>query len=123
VKTSLFGVLFLLVSVSSLFASAAPGPAPDKRGVADYDTVELQGCLERAEGHFILVDKSNTYERLSDTSKLRKLIGHEIKVTGTRATKTLDTTQWGAASTAKEIRYIEVKSVTDMAPNCQEYGR
>lgn len=108
----------LLISVTALCASSRPA-ASDKKSGSDYDSVELQGCLQTNQGNFILVDKDNTYERLSNTGKLRKLIGHEIKVTGKRVTKTVDATLPGAASSAVEIHQIEVKTVTDVSPNCQ----
>jgi hypothetical protein len=37
--------------------------------------------------------------------------------------RTVDTTQAGTASSATELRYIYVKSVIEVAPNCQAYGR
>jgi hypothetical protein len=115
------GALVLLATLGLL---AAPANSLDnKDSKSDYDTVDLQGCLQRSEGKYILVDKENTYERLSDTSKLSKLVGHEIKVSGKRTMKTLDTTQAGTASSAVEVRFIDVKTVTDVAPNCHEYGR
>jgi hypothetical protein len=118
----LIGFLVLLSATALQAAPALEGTA-DKKSSSDYDTVDLQGCLQRSQGRYILVDKENTYERLSDTSKLSKLVGHEIKVVGKRTIRTVDTTQPGIASSATELRYIDVKSVTDVAPNCQDYGR
>lgn len=110
----------LLLSATALSATPAAGGAADKKSSSDYDAVELQGCLQTNQGNYILVDKDNTYERLSSTSKLRNLIGHEIKVTGKRVTKTVDATLPGAASSAIEVHQIDVKTVTDISPNCQQ---
>lgn len=109
----------ILLSTTALYATSAPGGAGDKKGGSDYDVVELQGCLQTNQGNYILVDKENTYERLSSTSKLRKLIGHEVKITGKRVTKTIDNTLPGAASSAVEVHQIDVKTVTDVSPTCQ----
>jgi hypothetical protein len=114
----------LALCLTTLPWNTALHAASDKKNSSgDYDTVELQGCLQRSEGRYILVDKDNTYERLSDTSKLRNLVSHEVKVTGKRAMRTVDTTPPGAASSAVEVRYIEVKTVSDISPSCQAYGR
>ncbi len=115
--------LLVLLSATAIPGAAARNGAADKKSSSDYDTVELQGCLQRSEGRYLLVDKENMYERLSDTSKLSKLVGHEIKVSGKRTMRTVDTTEAGIASSAKEIRFIDVKTVTDVAPHCQAEGQ
>lgn len=88
-----------------------------------HDLAEIQGCLERDQGFYILVDRNNEYERLSDNKNLKKLLGHEVKLTGKPAVRTIDNTPPGGASSAIEQHYFIVKTVQDVTPNCQAYGR
>ncbi len=108
----------LLLASTPLLAVPAGGPSTDTPGPAT-----IRGCLQRSEGHYILIDKDNTYRRLSSSGKLKNLVGHEIEVTGQLRTRTIDTTPAGAASSTIEQSYFEVKTVQDVAPNCAEYGR
>ncbi len=111
---------FLLLACTPLLIASsafAAGPSSDKAAQAT-----LRGCLQRSEGQYILVDKDNTYRRLSG-GKLKHLVGHEIEVTGEPRTRTIDTTPAGVASSVKMESYFEVKTVHDVTPNCAEYGR
>jgi hypothetical protein len=113
----------LPVAVLLLVYSAAQAqtqnlfPGEDKGA---QDSAQIQGCLQRAEGNYILVDKeTNTYQQLSNNKKLKALIGHEVRLTGTPSVRTIDTTPAGGASSATLQHYIQVKTVEDVAPNCQ----
>ena len=66
-------------------------------GGDNHDIAELQGCLERDKGYYILIDKNNEFQRLSENKNLKKLVGHEVKVTGTPSIRTLDNTLQGGS--------------------------
>jgi len=119
-------LLFLLLLVFTTGVSAQPSHANAFAAPANSDShemAEIQGCLERNEGSYILVDRNNEYQRLSDNKNLKKLVGHEVKLTGKPAVRTIDNTPPGGASSAIEQHYFIVKTVQDITPNCQAYGR
>ncbi len=100
-----------------------PSGASAFAGKSDSDTTEIQGCLQRSQGYYILVDTNNEYQRLSDNKGFKKLIGHEVKLTGTPEIRTIDNTPPGGASSAIEQHFFRAKTVQDVAPNCQAYGK
>jgi len=107
-----------------LFAAGLTGmsrSAYAKENKTSGDTAELQGCLRRSEGQYFLVDRDGVAKVLSNNSKLKNLAEHEIKVTGTPRIRTIDTTPPGGASSAIEKPYFEVKTVTEVSPNCTGY--
>lgn len=112
--------LLLLACTPLLVAPSASArePSSDKSGQAT-----IRGCLQRSDGQYILIDKENTYRRLSSNGKLKHLVGHEIEVTGKPQTMTIDTTPAGAASSTTQQSYFEIKTIKDVTPNCAEYGR
>ena len=87
----------------------------------DVVSAEIQGCLRRSQGQYILVDKENTFQWLSNYRTFKNLVGHEVRLTGKPAIRTIDTTPPGAASSAKEVRYFQVKGAADVSPNCDGY--
>jgi hypothetical protein len=81
--------------------------------------VMIQGCLQSSEGRYLLSDKlGKTHEVTGEANKLRRLVGHEVQLTGSPATRTSDMTMQGSASSAAEIRVFAVKSVKDLAKTC-----
>jgi hypothetical protein len=85
---------------------------------ADLDTIE--GCLQRSEGQYTLLDNTNTIHHLSGgASKLSHYIGHEVEITGKPGVRTRDTTAQGGASSAVVQPVIEVKSVKHVADTCK----
>jgi hypothetical protein len=119
-------MLFLLLTLVSTGAAAQPSQAAmfaDKDKSNSHDSAEIQGCLQRQDGYFILVDKNNEYERLSNNNALKKFVGHEVRLSGKPEIHTIDNTPPGGASSAKQVPYFQVKSVEDINPNCQTYGQ
>jgi hypothetical protein len=94
-----------------------------QRDKENSGNAQIRGCLQRSEGRYILVDQNNVAQRLSDSNKLKKFVGHEVELTGQPRIKTIDTTQAGIASSAIEQPYFEVKAVKDVALSCQSIPR
>jgi hypothetical protein len=49
------------------------------------------------------------------------MVEHEVRLTGKPAIRTVDTTPPGGASSAKEVRYFQVKGAVDVSPKCEGY--
>jgi hypothetical protein len=94
-------------SNASKTANDTPGPAI------------LEGCLQKSEGEYTVVDKNGILHHLTDTGKLKSYIGHEVELTGTPSTRTIDTTMAGGASSAIEKPIFRVKAMKDLAATCQ----
>jgi hypothetical protein len=122
-QTVMLFLLLLLFNTGVLAQPSGAAAFAAKDDSGSHDLAELQGCLERDKGVYILVDKSNEFLRLSENKNLQKLVGHEVKLTGKPAVRTIDNTLVGGASSATEQRYLQVKTVQDVTPNCQAYGR
>ncbi len=116
--------LLLLMSMALLQATASGQSSNDSQAsTGKAGPATIRGCLQRSEGHYILVDQTNTAERLSDSRKLKLLVDHEVEITGQPRIRTLDTTQPGTASSVREQPYFEVKTVKDVAATCQSIVR
>ena len=124
-QTVMISVLLLLFSTGAAAQGWHTTAFADKNDNSSHDLAELQGCLQWDQEHaqYILINKNNEYQRLSKTSALHKLVGHEVKITGKSAIRTIDLTPAGGASNVVQQPYIQVKTVQDVAPNCHEYGR
>ncbi len=114
-KTLVLGLMLLSSAVwmhAQYSQSQSPGAVPTKDWV--------QGCLATVRGHYVVTDKDGkTLELSGAANKLKNLVGHEIKATGTPGTRTSDTTVQGSASSAVEIPVLRVKTVTDISKGCQ----
>ena len=89
-------------------AEVTPGPAL------------LEGCLQRSRGEYTITDRDNTLHHLSGGAKLLKsYIDHEVELTGTPSTRTIDTTLAGGASSAVVQPIFRVKTVKDVAATCR----
>ena len=80
----------------------------------------IQGCLSRDGSYFYLTDSGGKkYHLVGYNGKgINEHVGHTVAITGTPTIKTLDTTQAGEPSTAKEIPVFKVKSVKHIADTC-----
>jgi hypothetical protein len=79
----------------------------------------IQGCLNYASHHYMLTDSSGKQHQLSGyANKLKAHVGHEIEVTGSEGTRTVGTTQEGAASSAHEVPVFKVTSIKHIADTC-----
>jgi len=115
---------FCLVLASTFLLPAGASAQNDTgqtSSAKDPVSAEVQGCLRRSEGQYILVDKDNTFQWLSNYKTLKSMVGHEVRLTGKPAIRTIDTTPAGGASSAKEQRYFQIKSAADVSPNCDGY--
>lgn len=121
--TLMLSLLLFLFNAAVLAQPSGAAAYAAMNADGSHDTAELQGCLERDKGVYILVDKNNEFLRLSENKNLQKLVGHEVKLTGKPAIRTIDNTLPGGASSATEQRYFVVKTVEDVTPNCTAYGR
>ena len=107
--------LVLLISTVWLQAQDA-GKASGK--TSDLETIE--GCLQRAEGQYTLMDDTGTIHHLTGgAAKLKHEVGHEVEITGKPGVRTIDTTPQGGASAAVVLPVFEVKSVKQIADTCK----
>jgi hypothetical protein len=110
-----------LMLIAVLLIGAVCLPAQDKGKSSNLETIE--GCLQRVEGQYTLLDSTNTIHHLVGGAKLLSPhIGHEVEITGKPGSRTLDNTPQGAASSAKVQATIEVKSVKHIADTCKSAG-
>jgi hypothetical protein len=110
-------LLVLLLSACCLLAQGNMGQSSGAAGTT------IEGCLSSTSGHYYLTDNGGKKYFLSgEANKLKAHVGHEIKVTGMMGEKTTDTTQEGAASSAKEMQVFKVKSVQHVADTCTKTG-
>lgn len=122
-QTFMLSLLLLLFNAGVLAQSSGESAFANKNDSGSHAVAEIQGCLQRNQGFYILVDTNNEYQRLSDNKSLKKLVGHEVKLTGTPEVRTIDNTPPGGASSAVEQRYFRIKTVQDVTPNCHAYGK
>jgi len=115
--------LLLLMSSACLYAQSGNAPKTSWKSGEKLGPATVRGCLQRSDSHYILVDETNTAQRLSNSGKLKQLVGHEVELTGTPRVRTIGTTQPGAASSVQEQPYFEVKTVKDVAATCQSIPR
>jgi hypothetical protein len=79
----------------------------------------IEGCLQTYGSYYRLTDSSGkVYQLTGNAQKLKDHVGHQIQITGTPGVKTIDTTQPGVESTAKEVPVFQVKSVQHVADTC-----
>src|SRR5690349_20395559 len=112
--TVVFSLLLLALS-PALPAQPVGEGASGAKSSNRSEIAEIQGCLQRDQGFYILVDANNEYQRLSDNKNLKKLVGHEVRLTGTPEIRTIDTTPPGAASSVVEQHYFKVTTVQDVS--------
>jgi ABC-type transport system involved in cytochrome c biogenesis ATPase subunit len=114
VRKTLVLTLVLLVSAVWLQAQDA-GKTSGK--TADLDTIE--GCLQSSGGKYTLTKADGTTVTLSShANEMIHHVGHQVQVTGMPAVKTVDTTQTGTESSAKEIPVFRVQSIKHLADTC-----
>jgi len=80
----------------------------------------IEGCLSILSGQYFVTDGSGTKHELSGYgNKLKAYIGHQVQIAGKPAVKTVESTTYGAASSAEEVPVFDVKSVKDIANTCK----
>ncbi len=121
VQTVMFSLLLLSLNPGLLAQPSGASAFAGKSDSASHEVAEIQGCLQRNQGYYILVDANNEYQRLSDNKAFKRLIGHEVRLTGTPEIRTIDNTPAGGASSAIEQHFFRVKTVQDVTPNCDAY--
>jgi hypothetical protein len=93
---------------------------PAKSSGASSTSVE--GCLTSSNDHYfyyLIGSDGRRYHLSGSASSLKKYVGQQVKLTGTLSIRTVDTTQQGLGSTAKEIAYLKVKSIQPMGGGCK----
>lgn len=116
-------VLFLLSSL--LLAAQTANPSPDTNQSANlpWDMTAITGCLQSSMGHYTLTEDDGTKHELTGAAgKLKHQVDHEIEVVGKKATRSVDSTSAGGASTVVEHPVFEVKSVKRVADKCTSPG-
>jgi len=93
-------------------SNAGKSPA----GLPDYQVIE--GRVQRSGVEYTLAGKDGVLHHLSG-GNLKQYVGHEVQLSGKPSIKTIDTSQPGAASTAREVPIFVVKSVKDTGSTCQ----
>ena len=110
-------VLTLVLLVSAVWLQAQDAGKTSGK-TSELETIE--GCLQRSEGQYTLLDNTNTIHHLTGgASKLNPHIGHQVEITGKPGVRTLDTTAQGTASTAVVQPIFEVKAVKQIADTCK----
>jgi hypothetical protein len=90
-----------------------------QKNAALAEEVRHTFCLSYSGGQYFLIDSSGTkHEPSGSTNKLKEQIGHEVQITGKSSTKTVESTSYGAASSAEVVPVFEVKSVKRIADTC-----
>ena len=107
-------LVLLLLSTASLLAQERSS-SQSKPG-----TSAMEGCISYASGQYFVIDSSGTkHELFGSTNKLKEQIGHKVQITGKPSTKTVESTTYGAASSADVVPVFEVKSVKRIADTCE----
>ena len=108
-------VLVLVLSAGWLLAQDNMGKSS---GAA---STTIQGCLSRDGSYFYLTDSGGKKYHLVgyNGKEINEHVGHTVAITGVPTVKTLDTTQAGEPSTAKEIPVFKVKSLKHIADTCK----
>lgn len=122
-QTVVLSLLLLLLTTGLPAQTSGKYAFAGKTDSGNHQVAEIQGCLQRNQGYYILVDQNNEYQRLSDNKGLKKLVGHEVRLTGTPEVRSIDDTPPGGASNVIEQHYFRVKTVQDVTPNCHAYGK
>lgn len=116
--------LTLLLSIEGLPAEPAYQNAKgSKTAEGTPGPAVLEGCLQRTHSEYTLTDKEGLLHRLSDGSKLKQYVGHEVELSGVPSIRTIDTTTAGGASSAVEQHYVKVTNVKDLAATCPYWAR
>ena len=80
----------------------------------------LKGCLQHVKRHYVLTDTTGREHQLSGyANKLKDHVGHEVEVTGTEGTHTVNTSQDGMASSAHEVPVFHVTGLKHIADTCK----
>jgi len=107
-------ILFLLLLSAAALLAQDKSSSQTKPG-----TTALEGCLSYASGQYFLIDSSGTKHELSGSTKtLKEQLGHEVQITGKPSSKTVESTTYGAASSAEVVPVFEVKSVKRIPDTC-----
>lgn len=112
--------LALLLCGPYLVAQQKASPATSAQSATEHAGEDsLSGCLQRAGMEYTLIDKDEMLHHLSGGKNMKQYIGHQVELYGANSLRTIDTTQAGAASSAKEQAVFRIKSVKDLGPTCQ----
>lgn len=109
-------VLFTLVLLASAVCMQAQAAAQTSDNSSS--TTTLQGCL-KFEGHYRLTDNSGVVHQLTGAAnRLTHYVNRQIEVTGTPVVRTVDNTQQGQESSAREQQVFRVKTIKQIADSC-----
>ncbi|HEX6802991.1 MAG TPA: DUF5818 domain-containing protein [Terriglobales bacterium] len=118
-KTFLFG-LVLLVSAAWLQAqNQYPQPGSSHAGASSQTTV--RGCLQGSDGNYTLTaSNGKTYQLQGDTSKLSAHVGHEVQITGTKASAASSTAApAGTPPAGTEESTLTVEKMKHISATCK----
>lgn len=114
----------LILTLSAFWLQAQESNAgKDSHGAADNgQPTTMQGCLQSSGGRYTIRDNNGILHLLrGDDRTLSRYVGHEVQVTGTRFTKTTDTTVQGEASSVKEQPDFRVRDVRNISDTCNAH--
>ena len=107
-------IVLLLISAIWVRAQDSGQMGGKKSGVTT-----LEGCLQSSHNRYTLTETDGTKVTLSShANEMIHYVGQQVQVTGTPAVKTIDTTQQGLESSAKEIPVFRVQSIKHVADTC-----
>lgn len=115
----------LLVALALLFATAwlqaqdaSQSGASDSAAASAQTT--LQGCLQGADGSYMLTDKfGRTYQLGGDTSRPAAYVGREVQVTTSTPAAIAIASSAGAAESGAEQPILTVVHVKSVSGTCQ----
>jgi hypothetical protein len=130
-----FHMRHLLFSVLLLGASwAAAQNSPSQTNLRQTTTgstgsrTTVQGCLSTSKGNYTLTDDNgNGFQVTGEAGRLRELVGHEVKITGTLSAASASLGGGSASNTtgqtsSSSLEVIEVSSVRHIAKTCISGG-
>jgi hypothetical protein len=119
-KTFLFGLVLLLSAAWIQAQSQDPQTGSSHMGAKSGQTT-VRGCLQGSDGSYTLTTSKGTmYQLQGDTSKLSAHVGHEVQITGTKASAAASTTTpTGGTASAGTEETLTVERVKHISATCK----
>jgi hypothetical protein len=113
-------IVGLMLVTAAFWLQAQEGiPGADVWVPADSYPPTVKGCLRQAGFYYGVVgDNGEVYNLTGRTGGLKRLVGHQVEVTGKPTVISLDTTEIHEASSVEEVPALEVRSVKELPGPC-----
>ena len=111
--------MFMVAAVLLISAVWVQAQDSDQMGGKKSGVTTIEGCLKNSRNRYTLTKADGTKVTLSShANEMIHYVGQQVQVTGTPSVKTIDTTQQGLASSAKEVSLFRVQSIKQVADTC-----